>query len=231
MESSGEGNFYSGFAEGNSRHFAEGLNFYKLFWIFFICCFLGFIIETLYCAAKSGQIESRQGLIYGPFIPVYGFGGVVLTLCLYPFRNSSLIVVFLLAAFFGAAFEYYFSFFQELLLDTISWDYRGTFLNVAGRTSIKYAFYWGVLGVLWIRYVFPLVNRAIESIPAAPGLIITWLLIIFMVFNITVSAAAIKRQGERRVGKPANNSYRRFLDNNYSDGYLKKLFPYMKFVD
>ena len=34
--------------EGVPGHFAHGLNFYKLFWMFFICCFLGVVVETVF---------------------------------------------------------------------------------------------------------------------------------------------------------------------------------------
>ena len=60
------------------RSFAQGLNFYKLFWVFFIGCFIGVILEVLTCMVTLHKIESRNGLIYGPFNPVYGFGAVVM---------------------------------------------------------------------------------------------------------------------------------------------------------
>ena len=53
--------------------FAEGLNFYKLFWVFFIGSFLGVVIEVLFCLATQHRLESRTGLVYGPFNLVYGF--------------------------------------------------------------------------------------------------------------------------------------------------------------
>jgi|GEM_PF-4663813 len=65
------------------KSFASGLNFYKLFWIFFVGCFLGVVIETLYCLVTRHHFESRQGLIYGPFNLVYGLGALAMTLGLY----------------------------------------------------------------------------------------------------------------------------------------------------
>ena len=64
--------------ERRERSFAHGLNFYKLFWVFLIGCFLGVIIELIWCAVLYQKFESRAGLIYGPFNPVYGFGALVL---------------------------------------------------------------------------------------------------------------------------------------------------------
>ena len=44
-------------------HFAHGVNFYKLCWVFFICCFLGVVIETIFCFIASGRLSQRTGLV------------------------------------------------------------------------------------------------------------------------------------------------------------------------
>lgn len=41
------------------------MTFYKLFWVFFIGCFAGVVLETIYCLIQRGHYESRVGLIYG----------------------------------------------------------------------------------------------------------------------------------------------------------------------
>lgn len=63
--------------------FASGLNFYKLVWVFAISCIIGFVLETLFCLVTKGYIESRQGMLYGPFNQVYGFGAVLMVLLLH----------------------------------------------------------------------------------------------------------------------------------------------------
>ena len=74
---------------GVPGHFAHGLNFYKLFWVFFLCCFLGVVIETVFCWAATGHISQRTGLVWGPFNLIYGVGAVLLTVCLHPFIGKS----------------------------------------------------------------------------------------------------------------------------------------------
>ena len=73
--------------EQEGDHFAKGLNGYKLLLVCFIGSFFGVIIEMLWCLVSRGYIESRAGLVYGPFNLLYGFGAVVLTVTLYKFRN------------------------------------------------------------------------------------------------------------------------------------------------
>lgn len=49
-----------------------------IFWIFIIGSILGYIYEMILVFFQKGYFESRQGLIYGPFTPVYGIGGIVI---------------------------------------------------------------------------------------------------------------------------------------------------------
>lgn len=44
------------------------------FWYIVIFSIIGLIVETLYCYLTTGILESRKGLIWGPFCPVYGVG-------------------------------------------------------------------------------------------------------------------------------------------------------------
>ena len=128
--------------QGNPNSFAHGLNFYKLVWIFIIGCIIGFGVEMIWCYVQHGYFESRKGLLYGPFSPVYGFGGIVLTLSLYKLRDVNGLIVFVVSAVIGAAFEYICSLFQEIAFGTVSWEYSDTPLNLGGRTNLQYAVFW-----------------------------------------------------------------------------------------
>ena len=100
------------YAERETRHFAQGKSFYKLFWVFFIGCFLGVVVERVWCFVRYGLYEPRVGLIYGPFNLVYGIGAWALTLALYPMRNRGKIFSFIGGALVGSAVEYACSWFQ-----------------------------------------------------------------------------------------------------------------------
>ena len=75
--------------ETRTGHFASGMNLYKLLLVCFIGCFGGVVIELLWCLLTNGYIESRSGLVYGPFNMVYGAGALVLTVALYRYWNTS----------------------------------------------------------------------------------------------------------------------------------------------
>lgn len=209
------------------RSFAHGLNFYKLFWIFFIGCILGVIIENIWCLATQFKWESRQGLIYGPFNPVYGFGAVFLTVGLHWLSRKRDLWIFLGSVLLGSISEYLCSWVQEMLFGTLSWQYDDMPFNLHGRINLLYSIFWGILGLLWVKEAYPRLSRLIERIPNRWGVALTWVLVVFMAWNMTISGLAVSRQTARHEGIPATNSFEVFLDEHYNDERLKKVYPNM----
>ena len=92
--------------EEQADSFASGVNFYKVALICIAGSFAGVVVEILWCLFRNGYIESRSGLVYGPFNPVYGIGAVVMTLALYRYRNRSSSISFFGGAVVGSVIEY-----------------------------------------------------------------------------------------------------------------------------
>lgn len=215
----------------DNQSFAKGLNFYKLFWLFFIACFLGVVIETLWCMVTRGVIESRTGLIFGPFNLVYGFGALFMTALLYPLTQKRDNVICFGGFIIGSIFEYICSLFQEQCFGTVSWDYSNFWFNLDGRVNLLYSFFWGILAIAWIRYIFPKASSLIEHIPNEIGKPLTWILVAFMIFNTSASAMALYRQSERRLNLAPSNQIELFFDHYYSDEVMEKIYPNMVFVE
>ena len=219
------------YQERKSRHFAQGISFYKLFWVFFIGCFLGVVLETLYCYLQRGHFESRVGLIYGPFNLVYGIGAWALTLALYPFRNRSKIFSFLGGALVGSAVEYACSWFQEMAFGSVSWDYSNQPFNLNGRICLLYSVYWGILGVLWIKDLYPRMAKGILKIPNRVGKPLTFVLAAFMLFNTVMTGLTTLRWMERRQGLPARNAAEVYFDEHYPDERMESILSNLVFND
>ena len=217
--------------EPRERSFAAGYNYYKLFWIFFIGCIIGVVLETVCSFMNTGVLENRAGLIYGPFNPVYGFGALIMTITIGRFTKLRDLWIFLSCMLIGGAFEYLCSLFQELSFGTVSWEYSGTQMNFGGRTNLMFAFFWGILGLLWTKDFLPRMSRLIERIPNKIGPKLTWVLTVLMLLNMIVSAAAVYRQSQRREQIPATNVVQRILDDTYPDEFLSKAYPSMMVVD
>jgi uncharacterized membrane protein len=213
--------------EKADRPFAYGLSFSKLFWLFVIGSFFGTVLETFWALFAEGHFEMRVGWVFGPLIPVYGGGAVAITLCLYKLHSKSDVIVYLASAAIGATFEYLCSYFQEKFLGTIRWDYSDTPFNLDGRTNLMFALIWGLLGLFWLRYIYPGFSRLVEKIPKKPGTIITIVMVVFMVVNSAVSCLAVYRHSARHNGEKANNVVMEWVDNTFNDDYMNFIYPHM----
>ena len=211
--------------------FAQGCGFYKLTWIFVIAALLGDLFETVFCRFSMGEWQSRSSLLYGPFSIVWGFGAVLLTVLLYRYRDRRDGFLFLFGTVLGGAYEYGCSVLSELMFGTVFWDYSHIPFNLGGRINLLYCFFWGIATVVWIKVLYPRMSNLIERLPIKAGKILTWLLVVFMVLNMAVSALAFGRYVERSMDVPAQNSVARFLDGHYPDERIERVYPSAKFVD
>ena len=216
------------FESKDDKPFAYGFCFTKLFYLFVIGSFIGTILETIWAFCVDGHFEMRVGMVYGPFIPVYGGGACFLTAALYKLYKLNDTLVFVISAFVGAGFEYFCSWLQEQMFGTVSWDYSDTPFNLDGRTNLMYALIWGFLGLVWVRYLYPWTAKLIEKIPKRAGAIITTFLIVFMAFNGFMSVTATARWTQRTEGVPASNSFEEYLDEKFDNEKMEFLFPGMK---
>ena len=209
-----------------AQGFAPGCGFYKLTALFFIGAFLGDIIETIFCYLTAGVLMSRSSVVYGPFSIVWGFGAVLLTMILYKYRHKSDGVIFLVGTVLGGAYEYMCSVFTELVFGTVFWDYSHIPFNLGGRINLLYCFFWGIAAVVWLKLVYPVLSGWIEKIPVGWGKLGTWLLIVFMVFNMAVSALAFGRYVQRHTADTLpQTSLGRLLDDRFPDSRIERIYP------
>ena len=216
-------------AEERADSFASGVNFYKVALICIAGSFAGVVVELLWCLFRNGYLESRSGLVYGPINPVYGVGAVVMTLALYRYRNRSSSISFFGGAVVGSVIEYLLSWGQETLFGSTSWDYSHMPFNLNGRICLLYSLFWGILGVLWIKSIYPRTARIILKIPNRSGKVLTWVLTVFMVFDCAVSLAAVDRWSERVHGEPAVSAADTFFDERFPDSRMERIYANMEF--
>lgn len=211
--------------------FAKGICLDKLIWVFLVSSLLGDIIETFYCRAVGGEWMSRSSVLYGPFSIVWGLGAVVLTIVLSKFAHKPDRYIFLIGALIGGVYEYFCSLFTEIVLGTVFWDYSWMPFNIGGRTNLLYMGFWGILAVFWVKFCYPKMSNLIEKLPALQGKVITWVLVLFMICNALISAMAMVRYIERNDGVPAETAMETFLDTNYKDELIEKVWPNMVITD
>ena len=211
--------------EAAKRIFAYGCGFHKLVWLFFLGAFLGDIVETIFCYFTMGRLMSRSSVVYGPFSIVWGLGIAFFTLLLHRFQKRNDWYLFLVGTVLGGVYEYICSVFTELVFGTVFWDYSKIPFNLGGRINLLYCFFWGFAAVIWMKLIYPRVSRLIERIPMKLGKALSWIFVVFMVFNMLVSAMALTRYTERSKGMEPENRLEAYIDEHFDDERMERIYP------
>ena len=204
---------------------------FKVFIIFMIGCILGYVVEMIVALVQNGHFVSRQGLLYGPFTPVYGIGILVYYIFFRIVKNRDKKIVFISSMILGGITEYLCSYIQEKAFGTVSWDYSNWLFNINGRTTLIHCTYWGFAGLLYVSYIEPLIPKIEEVVRNHKVKIMATSVAIFMVFNVAISSMAAIRQKERQENIAANSKIDVFLDNTYPDEYMDEVFENQKRVE
>ena len=137
-------------------------NFVKIVLLFFIGGIFGGLLEIGYQVVTSDHIV-LGGFLYGPFRPIYGYGFVIIYLISRKVSKNPL-VVFLLSFIICSIFEYSVSYLLEVLFDRTWWNYEDFYLNINGRICLMVSLFWGLLGLLFIKMIFPIYDKLYERL-------------------------------------------------------------------
>lgn len=203
-------------------------NFYTYFWVFFIGSVFGFTYESILSYFQFGHIINKQELLFGPFMPVYGIGAIVFLYISNSFKSISMI--FILTTLFGSIVEYFYSFMQEYLFGILSWDYSFTSLNINGRIALLYSLGLGFLGIISCKFFMPYIQKFIFNYPKIQFKVTSYILIIFMIFNISITSIALYRKKQRYFNVPPQNILSKIVDKYYPDSKINSIFENQKIV-
>ena len=142
---------------------------------FFLYCFLGWIWECLYVSAYEKKWINR-GFLYGPLIPIYGFGAIIVFLITLPVRDS-IPMIFLAGMSCSTALEYGTGIVMQKLFHARYWDYSRNRFNLNGYICPFCSFGWGLFSVAQIKILHPLFESAILEIPVAVASLISTILV------------------------------------------------------
>lgn len=204
------------------------LDFFNIFWLFTIASVGGLIVETIYhMALYNGELQDRAGLLWGPFSPIYGCGAVLVTVCLNRLWKANPFLIFCASAVIGGAFEYCTSWLMEAAFGITAWDYTGRWLSIDGRTSGQFMFFWGLIGVVWVKWLLPRLLALINRIPWKVRYSLTAVCTVLMVIDIAFTLMALDCWYGRMAGQPQDSPVAMWFSERYSDAYMANRFQTM----
>lgn len=210
----------------------------QLFWYFLFFSVIGLLLETLFCYITTGIWESRKGLLWGPFCPIYGVGAVVLILLLERFEDSRE-KIFFFGGILGCIVEYILSYILEAMYGTKFWDYSYKAFNLNGRICLTYALYWAILSLVLMRYIKPKLDTWISKIPIRLSCLLEYTLFLFLIVDAIFTVWSISIYEKRMVNlyydipqNPVESTFISEIEENYfSTERMSKIFPNIRVRD
>lgn len=152
--------------QGFASIIIQGFTLDKIFQIYFffiICSFAGWVIESTFWSIKIKKI-SNSGFLYGPFIPIYGFGALSIYLISKIIGFIIFPIQLLLFTLLVTLLEYMTSFLLEKIFSIKLWDYSNEKFNLQGRICLKFSFFWLILIIFDVLLFQPFLFRIISAI-------------------------------------------------------------------
>ena len=147
--------------------------------MFMSASFIGWLYEIICVFVLFGTYMDR-GVLHLPCCPIYGFGILALYFVFRKTKNPFLI-------FFGStlittAVEYATYMFVLCRFHITLWTYEGWLLNYKGRISLISSCIFGIMALLFLKFMVPLLNKLFDSKGRAFAAIAVSLLFIFCFF-------------------------------------------------
>lgn len=138
--------------------------FLKILLIMVISGIFGFVYETIFYRIDLGYFVKR-GDTLGPWLPIYSFGGLLITLINSKNKNNSF-KIFIKSTLVCGVLEYLCGYIFLEYFDLRLWDYNNEILNfgnINGFICLRSILFFGISGVFLVKIVDPLIDRFKEK--------------------------------------------------------------------
>lgn len=142
---------------------------YHYIFLFFIFCNIGWVQESVIESLYHRRWINR-GFLRGPYIPIYGFGGMLLFFCSIPFRENGFLV-YISGAVSCTILEYFVGWLMETFFHKQFWDYSMMKFTYKNRISLLSSMFWGILS-LFMAYVLAGILDSLLAVLPTPLILI-----------------------------------------------------------
>ena len=142
-------------------HYMRHYSLPSLAAMFFIFAAFGWVWELFFYYVQQGKFINR-GFLHGPWLPIYGVGGLIVLIFLFVFRRKPVLHLIATVVLCGVV-EYVGGWALETLFHQKWWDYSGYFLNINGRVCAEGLFVFGAAGMAFIYVLAPLLDNLIRK--------------------------------------------------------------------
>lgn len=171
-------------------------NFQRYFLYFMMYCVIGWCYEVFLEVVVYRWGFSNRGVLFGPYLPVYGVGALTFLFTLYPLlrgktRKQKLLlvpVIFLGCALVATAIELAASYLCELIMGHWPWqtyarDYK---IQFQGRIALSPSIRFGLGGLLFLYGLQPLFEKLVGRMKPRTRTIVFWVVLAVVLCDTVV---------------------------------------------
>lgn len=144
-----------------------------IFIFFIVYCIIGWIFEELVFLVEDHILYNR-GFLFGPWLPIYGFGGIIITALFFKTKNKPVkvgkinirpLIIYFEACIIATVVELTATYIIDFTGGNFKtlWDYSQNFMNFQGRIALIPDAKFGVIALLAIYGVQPVLKKIIET--------------------------------------------------------------------
>jgi uncharacterized membrane protein len=181
---------------------------------------MGWIIEVVYRSISEREFINA-GFLYGPFIPIYGFGAafiIALGFIISPWPLPLELIIYGLVLTF---IEYLTGFLFEKIFKLKLWDYSDSRFHINGRVCLSFSLCWTALALILVTFIHPAVLGYVRSIGESFLKIFSIILVVYGLTDFVFSIATITA-----FQKKVAYLYSEYF--NLSDAEIDKIFDSFK---
>ena len=137
----------------------------------------------------SDGVFVNRGTMYGPWLPRYGWVGILILVLLKKFRDNPW-KLFIMAVIVCGVLEYTTAWYLEVFMHAKYWDYSGYFLNIQGRICLEGLLVFGLGGCGFTYLLAPVLDNIYSKINSNIKHI--FCIIFLIVFSVDFVISTIK---------------------------------------
>ena len=156
---------------------------YDYILVFFVGSCIGYLYEEIFYLLSEHVLVNR-GFLYGPYLPVYGWGSVGILFFTKKYKDKP-ILTFLLIMLVAGILEYFTGYAMMQIWHKRWWDYTGLLLSIDGYVCLRSILSFGVGGMILIYYIDPLLMKISKKLKINQLKLICYMLcLIYVIDNI-----------------------------------------------
>ena len=162
------------------------MDFFFYVWLFFLLSIFGWLWEGCLYLFKD-DIYVNRGFLTGPWLPIYGIGGILLEMLFHRWRDR-LFMTFVSSMLLCTLLEYLTGWYLELTWRVKWWDYSDMPWNLHGRICLVSSLLFGVGGMLLVWVISPLLYSLYRRVSVKARVALGLLVIAVFVADAAYSA-------------------------------------------